>query len=564
MPAQHSFQVPLLSSSPSLSENDAPPPSQPRWHSSKTPATASLSSTGPENVSPDLIDSLVKGGYGHSGHHLPPIDYIHELHMAREHIKRLELELVKISSERDTLRDVLNYKNTDTFIDPELVSPMTSKIPMSTQASSRPTRESTQGKIKFWTAKDFDDWYDSPEAQRTTFHSGQVPYIEEEEGTIASAEKIRAIRLCMRSAWQELARAHRAPQVYGELEGSSRKFYHAFVEEAHLLFKCAQDGWKLDKLSRSTYLAWKATNLDKQGNLISKEERKRKRDSKGIGKEEEDAMPLSKQQVPVSEQYKTVAPVLLIEDKGMTIPSEAQVTHRPIPVPEREKTVKPAPSSEDDGTTTEAQLTHTQVTQRVEMRTSGGPEPVEVASESGKDDNDAEPVNPLNDLARVASALGIEIPEATQYNSPAPGSASTLLLLNQNPNSIQESTDSTESQTTINVIVEQANGSASQALGHTPAVENDDSLGVATSKQPAMTKTKKPTKMRPGPGKNGRNLCAHRWLKAFKDTTDGTLAEFNQYYVNLNDAQRTAYDKEATELVANNSWNKTTLVGKIH
>ncbi|KAG9311836.1 hypothetical protein JVU11DRAFT_8083 [Chiua virens] len=130
-----------------------------------------------QNIFPDLIDSLVKGEYSHSGHHLPPIDYMHELHMAQEHIKRLELELFKISNEYDTLCDVLNYKNTDMFINPELVSPMTSKIPMSTQAGSRPTRELTQDKIKFWTAKDFDDWYDSPEAQCTTFHSGQVPYV---------------------------------------------------------------------------------------------------------------------------------------------------------------------------------------------------------------------------------------------------------------------------------------------------------------------------------------------------------------------------------------------------
>ena len=77
------------------------------------------------------------------------------------------------------------------------------------------------------------------------------------------------------------------------------------------------------------------------------------------------------------------------------------------------------------------------------------------------------------------------------------------------------------------------------------------------SQTSTSTASKKVTKMRPGGVRNGRkvlfdrvqvtlslsflilrNLCAHRWLKAFKDTTNGNTAEFKQYYDSLTEEQR--------------------------
>ena len=70
----------------------------------------------------------------------------------------------------------------------------------------------------------------------------------------------------------ELAWSHCAPQVWGKLDTTGRKFFHSFVEEAYPLFKCAQGGWKLDKLAQMKYPAWKGEHLDKTGALISKED----------------------------------------------------------------------------------------------------------------------------------------------------------------------------------------------------------------------------------------------------------------------------------------------------
>ncbi|KAG6369173.1 hypothetical protein JVT61DRAFT_1361 [Boletus reticuloceps] len=119
--------------------------------------------------------------------------------------------------------------------------------------------------------------------------------------------------------------------------------------------------------------------------------------------------------------------------------------------------------------------------------------------------------NPLNALAQVAAKLDIQIP------------------------SISEPDLSVQTTSTNN---------SSESTG----------LSSTTSARHTTGTAKKIVKMRPGPVRNGRqvyskNLCAHRWLKQFKDTTNGTTAEFKAYYESLTKEQWEAYDKEAAGLV---------------
>ncbi|KAG1887456.1 uncharacterized protein F5891DRAFT_988296 [Suillus fuscotomentosus] len=69
-------------------------------------------------------------------------------------------------------------------------------------------------------------------------------------------------------------------------------------------------------------------------------------------------------------------------------------------------------------------------------------------------------------------------------------------------------------------------------------------------------------KMCPSPRQNGRNLCAHRWLKQIK--TNGTTDKFCVYYGSLNEEQRKEYDNEANTLATENKWNKTVNTGKMY
>lgn len=65
---------------------------------------------------------------------------------------------------------------------------------------------------------------------------------------------------------------------------------------------------------------------------------------------------------------------------------------------------------------------------------------------------------------------------------------------------------------------------------------------------------KKGSKMRPGAMKNGRNLCALRWLK--KINKNGTTDEFKLYFNGLSPAQQKQYQTEADNLISAGSWNK--------
>ncbi|KAF9218819.1 hypothetical protein BS17DRAFT_479122 [Gyrodon lividus] len=105
-----------------------------------------------------------------------------------------------------------------------------------------------------------------------------------------------------------------------------------------------------------------------------------------------------------------------------------------------------------------------------------------------------------------------------------------------------------------------------------PVLHEPSSVAVETSNSAlptpvclaASSALKKAPRMHPGPARNGRNLAAHRWLKHFKSTTNGTTIKFNQCYLSLDNTQRQAYDREAEQIVANNAWNKDMYTGKIY
>ncbi|KAJ8582555.1 hypothetical protein M405DRAFT_559386 [Rhizopogon salebrosus TDB-379] len=91
-----------------------------------------------------------------------------------------------------------------------------------------------------------------------------------------------------------------------------------------------------------------------------------------------------------------------------------------------------------------------------------------------------------------------------------------------------------------------------------PTKPSSVDTGANANNVPKATSSKvksggKAVKMRPSATKNGRNLCALRWLKNLK--TNGTTEEFCIYYGALTSDQRKQYDDEAIQLVANNSWS---------
>ena len=67
--------------------------------------------------------------------------------------------------------------------------------------------------------------------------------------------------------------------------------FHSHVEQSFPLFKCTEGHWKLKRLARASYPAWRQNYIDKDGNWLNKEARKLKRKFK---REEGSVPPLKK------------------------------------------------------------------------------------------------------------------------------------------------------------------------------------------------------------------------------------------------------------------------------
>ena len=177
-----------------------------------------------------------------------------------------------------SVRNVINHgglKPAPT-IDPTLAAP------------SRPTKES-HPRIRFWTQDDFNDWLLTPEAQ--VAKHGKEPHLEEENSAPVSDSRIKSIRESIRSAWCELVLMKRAPRVWGELDATTKVFFHSCIETSWPLFKCAENGWKLDRLARSSYPAWRNNHLNENGEFRLKGEKRKKQDKPKIEDDSENIPP---------------------------------------------------------------------------------------------------------------------------------------------------------------------------------------------------------------------------------------------------------------------------------
>ncbi|KAG1743717.1 uncharacterized protein EDB91DRAFT_223381 [Suillus paluster] len=75
-------------------------------------------------------------------------------------------------------------------------------------------------------------------------------------------------------------------------------------------------------------------------------------------------------------------------------------------------------------------------------------------------------------------------------------------------------------------------GGPSSTTSNASFVSGSTGPGSPSDAPHAAASSKRPRKMRPGPKKYGRNLCASRWLKQV--TLSGSAQDFNIYYSQLN------------------------------
>ena len=191
----------------------------------------------------------------------------------RERCRQLEDEVLKLKTEHNTIRYVVPnpFFCTDICIIRELfrISNANGDVSMSNvnpillpaNPEKRPTPES-HPHIRFWTRTKFFEWQESPEGHAHV--RGSAPYLEQENGDLIEEAVLVEIRCTMRSAWAELRNCGLAPSSWGKVGHSGRKLFHQLVENAHLLFRFAEDGWKLERLATASYSGWTRTYLQEE------------------------------------------------------------------------------------------------------------------------------------------------------------------------------------------------------------------------------------------------------------------------------------------------------------
>jgi len=113
--------------------------------------------------------------------------------------------------------------------------------------------------------KDYNDWLDSPEAQRS--NHGLYGYLEKENSEVPEANKLENAQKALQAGWTELAQRNMAPDTWGKASTSTWQFIHSTMEKGFSFFKLTEDGWKLDYLCMHLYPSWCSSCLDADGNL---------------------------------------------------------------------------------------------------------------------------------------------------------------------------------------------------------------------------------------------------------------------------------------------------------
>ncbi|KIM53762.1 hypothetical protein SCLCIDRAFT_138245, partial [Scleroderma citrinum Foug A] len=110
---------------------------------------------------------------------------------------------------------------------------------------------------------DWEEYLDSPEGQQSKHRT--LGYLEDKNGNAPSIKIAKEIQKAVRRGWAQLVKEESVPQSWGRLTASRHAFFHNFMGKAFPMFKLMNNGWKLNHLTATSYLAWQKRKLDENG-----------------------------------------------------------------------------------------------------------------------------------------------------------------------------------------------------------------------------------------------------------------------------------------------------------
>ncbi|KAF8548233.1 hypothetical protein OG21DRAFT_1526623 [Imleria badia] len=141
----------------------------------------------------------------------PPLGYsqayMQEIFAIKERCKGLETQLMKVTTERDTLKMMLDQLSTS-LQKPTTVASVTKTAQMYLN-------------LHFWTQSQYNEWTNTPEAHGNTRY--KFAFIEDEQGTMVPDRTLKAIRKTVRGCWAELVDKGMAPKTWGKANTSAKE-----------------------------------------------------------------------------------------------------------------------------------------------------------------------------------------------------------------------------------------------------------------------------------------------------------------------------------------------------
>ncbi|KAG8220579.1 hypothetical protein J3R82DRAFT_2800 [Butyriboletus roseoflavus] len=177
--------------------------------------------------------------------------YMQDTLTLNERCKVLETQLIKVTTERDTLKMMLEQLSVS------LQKPMSPKL---SSAEMYP-------KLHFWTQRQYNEWTNTPEAHGNSRY--KFAFLEDEQGNMISDGTLKAIRKTIHGCWAELVVKGMAPRSWGKANASAKEIVYSLAYKSFPFLQLAESDWKIDLIYSLDYPRWVRNNLDDKGNWLA-------------------------------------------------------------------------------------------------------------------------------------------------------------------------------------------------------------------------------------------------------------------------------------------------------
>ncbi|KAG2755105.1 hypothetical protein P692DRAFT_20815725 [Suillus brevipes Sb2] len=459
---------------------------------------------------------------------------------------KLHYEIARLTGERDTIKksfhDIIQILRLPIDTDP-LKFTIGDVIARDSQ-QSRPTRTS-HPKVQFWLRSDYDTWLDSATVSR--IKRGTAPYLEEEDGTCITNATLKSIRRRCRAAWAELVVKKLAPPTWARLCASGQTMMRSIMEMEFPVFRLDTDGWKLTLLCTTDYPNWRKRHLDRDGRWKNPDKTAAKHEA--MGDDDDDSMHSLADTKPIPSRATVKS-----NGKKRECTMDDSLDSEPADNLKRQKvSMSSLPQAGHDTTGSPSNGSDVSLFLSTQPSESAG-SPTSASNVSLLSSTEHSTPSDTTFANITNSPLpDLPLPPAPHPSPPRHGAYLPAVPFTGNAN--EENVPVVLKNPLANIF---GGPSGIPKLIPTPAIppSTDSSKGGTVKSGPTTggVDVKKCSKMRPGSTKNGRNLCALRWIK--QTNKNGTTDEFKLYWNTLATAQQDEYQAEAERLDSAGAWKK--------